>query len=82
MARTFEPLARRLCRALYDLMPGQAAQWVSVSRAAKEINVTNRELIDGAISHAAHQGWLMVGEQPARSLMLTQRGELIATKKK
>jgi hypothetical protein len=82
MARTFEPLARRLCKALYDLMPGQTAQWVSVSSAAKEINVTNKELIDGAVSHAAHQGWLMIGGQPAHSLMLTRPGELIATKKK
>jgi hypothetical protein len=52
MARTFEPLARRLCTAVHDLTDAPPDDWVPLKRAALEINVTNQELIDGAVAEA------------------------------
>ncbi len=81
MARTFEPLARRLCRALYDIAAGKQSQWVSVAEAAKQINVADKSLIEGAILHAVHKGWLTVGEKQGNSLLLTTIGKKAALKK-
>jgi hypothetical protein len=80
MARSYEPLARRLCKALHDLMGDRAAQWIPVSKAALELRVANAELVAGAIAHASSQRWLMVGGQPVHSLILTSRGEAVAQK--
>ena len=81
MARSYEPLAHRLCKAVYDLMGGKSGQWVSVNKAAHEIRVTNEELMAGAIAYASNQRWLMVGGQPVHSLILTPSGEAAAQKK-
>ena len=80
MARSYEPLARRLCKALYDLMGDKAAHWVPVNKATLELRVENAELVAGAISHASGQRWLMVGGQPVHSLILTSQGEAVAQK--
>ena len=80
MTRSYEPLARRLCRALYDLMGDKAGQWVSVNKAAQELRVANEGLVAGAIAHASSQRWLMVGGQPVHSLILTPQGEAVAQK--
>jgi len=81
MARTFEPLARRLVKAVHDLMESPPNAWVAESNAATEINVSNRELIDGAVTHAVQRGWLQSDGRPVRSLLLTATG-LAALKKK
>jgi hypothetical protein len=81
MARTFEPLARRLCKAVHDLMEAPPNAWVSESNAATEINVSNRELIDGAVTHAVQRGWLRADGRPVHRLLLTATG-LAAVKKK
>jgi hypothetical protein len=81
-SRSFEPLARRICKAVYDIMGGKRSQWVSLSRVSEHINVKNQELLNGAISYASEQRWLMVGGQPVHSLLLTQLGEAAALTKK
>ena len=81
MARTFEPLAKRVCKAAYDLADGKLSQWVAVSVVAKEINVANTELIEGSIVHAVRMGWLVVEGKPVQSVMLTALGEPIAAQK-
>ncbi len=55
--------------------------WVSVSKAAQEMNVSNKELIDGAVTHAVQKGWLEANGMPVHSLLLTPTG-LAALKKK
>jgi hypothetical protein len=77
-SRSYEPLARRLCKGVYDLAGGKHLQWVSVSK----ISVKDEEMLNGAISFAAQSGWLMVGGQPAHSVLLTQPGQVTALKKK
>ena len=81
MARTFEPLARRLVKAVHDLMEAPPNAWVSESNAAIQINVSNRELIDGAVTHAVQRGWLQADGKPVHRLLLTPTG-LAALKKK
>jgi hypothetical protein len=81
-SRSFEPLARRICKAVYDIMGGKRSQWVSLTRVSEHINVKNQELLNGAISYASEQRWLMVGGQPVHSLLLTQTGEAAALTKK
>ena len=81
MARTFEPLARRLIKAVHDLMGVPPNAWVSERDAATVINVSNRELIDGAITHAVQMGWLQADGRPIDRLLLTPTG-LAALKKK
>ena len=83
MARTFEPLARRLCKAVHDLMDVPPNDWVPLKRAAAEMNVTNQELIDGAVALAVHKGWLQVDGKPGTThLLLTTAGQAVAIKKK
>jgi hypothetical protein len=81
-SRSYEPLARRMCKAVYDLMAGKRAQWVSVTKLSEHIKVKDQEMLAGAITHAARQGWLMVGGQPVHSVLLTDSGEQAALKKK
>jgi hypothetical protein len=81
-SRTFEPLARRLCKTVHGLSETPPTQWVALSTAAKTMNVTNQELIDGAVSHAMQTGWLMGDGKPVHSLQLTPRGLTAALKKK
>ena len=81
-SRSFEPLALRLCKGVYDIMGGKRSQWVPLRRVAEHINVKNPELLDGAVSCAAEKGWLTVGGQPVHSVLLTEPGELAANKKK
>src|SRR5205085_816491 len=38
-SRTFEPLARRLCKTVHELMAAPPDQWVALSTAAKAMNV-------------------------------------------
>lgn len=78
MAGTYEPLARRLCRAVNDLGKGA---WVRRDQAAKELKVATDELVQGYITYAAQKGWIMVGGQPVHSLRLTPAGEAIGQKK-
>jgi hypothetical protein len=80
MARTFEPLARRLCQAVHDLTGPKSNAWVSESNAATKINVSNQELIDGAITHSVQMGWLQADGKPVHRLRLTPAG--LATVKK
>jgi hypothetical protein len=81
-SRTFDPLARRLCKTVHQLMEAPPDQWVALSKAAKEMNVTNKELIDGAVTHALQMGWLMGNGKPVHSLVLTATGLAAALKKK
>jgi hypothetical protein len=81
-SRSYEPLARRMCKAVHDLMGGKHSQWVSVTRVSGQINVKDAEMLAGAISFAAQSGWLQVGGQPAHSLLLTPLGEQAALKKR
>ena len=57
------------------------SQWIEVSVIAKEINVSNTELIEGSILHAERMGWLMVDGKPVQNVMLTALGEPIAAQK-
>lgn len=71
-SRSYEPLARRLCKGVYDLAGGNHSQWVSVSKISQHIKVKDEEMLNGAISFAARNGWMMVGGQPVHSVLLTQ----------
>ena len=77
-SRSFEPLARRLCKAVFTLMDGRAPRWISVASVAKEINVADEEMVQGAIQHGEREGWLMIGGKPVHSVLLTHAGEQIA----
>ena len=77
-SRSFEPLARRLCKAVFTLIG--PSQWISVASVAKEINVADEELVQGAIQHGEREGWLMSGGKPVHSVLLTHAGEQIAEK--
>ena len=57
-------------------------QWVPVRRVSELIKVKDEEMLEGAISVAAQNGWLMVGGQPVHSLLLTANGEAAVLKKK
>ena len=62
-------------------MDGERPQWVTVTKVSQFINVKDEELLSSAISLAAQKGWLMVGGQPAHSILLTATGEAVAVKK-
>jgi hypothetical protein len=81
-SRSYEPLARRLCKGVSDVLDGKHSQWVSVSKISQHINVKDEEMLNGAITFAARSGWLMVGGQPAHSVLLTQPGYVATQKKK
>jgi hypothetical protein len=81
-SRSYEPLARRLCKGVHELAGGKHSQWVSVSKISQHIKVKDEEMLNGAISFAAKNGWLMVGGQPVHSVLLTQPGQVAALKKK
>jgi hypothetical protein len=81
-SRSYEPLARRLCKGVYDLAGGKHSQWVSVSKISQHIKVKDEEMLYVAMSFAAQSGWLMVGGQPLHSVLLTLPGEVAALKKK
>jgi hypothetical protein len=74
MARTYEPLARRLIKAVDDLTKEPSNEWVPLTRAATVINVTYPELIEGAVSHSRQKGWLEENTVPSRKLRLTHAG--------
>lgn len=80
MARTYEPLARRLCKAVHDLSEAPPDKWVPVKEAATAINVSYPELIDGAVAHARHKGWLEAVGEPVVRLRLTDAGRLVTKK--
>src|SRR5205807_4176035 len=80
MARTFEPLARRLIKAVHDLSQEPPQDWVTLKTAVKAINVSYQELIDGAVSHSRQRGWLEVNASPAKTLRLTHAGRMAVTK--
>jgi hypothetical protein len=80
MARTFEPLARRLIKAVHDLSGDPSNEWVPLKSAASIINVTYPELIEGAVSHSRQKGWLEENGLPSRRLRLTHAGRTAATR--
>lgn len=82
MARTYEPLARRLCKAVHDLSEVPSNKWVPVTEAATVINVSYPELIDGAVTHARQRGWLEAVGKPAVRLRLTDAGRMVSTRAK
>jgi hypothetical protein len=77
MARTYEPLARRLCKAVLDLSEVPPNKWVPVKEAATAINVSYPELIAGAVAHARQKGWLEAVGDPAVRLRLTDAGRIV-----
>ena len=81
-SRSYEPLARRLYKGVNDLLDGKHSQWVSVSKVSQHIVVKDEEMLNGAITFAAQSGWLMVGGQPAHSVLLTHSGQMAALRKK
>ena len=81
-SRSYEPLARRLCKGVYDLAGGKHSQWVSIRKISEHISVKDAEMLNGALTFAAQSGWLMVGGQPAHSVLLTQPGQVAALRKK
>jgi len=82
MARTYEPLARRLCKAVHDLSDVPPTKWVPVKEAATVINVSYPELIDGAVTHARQRGWLEAVGKPAVRLRLTDAGRIVSSRAK
>ncbi len=82
MARTYEPLARRLCKAVHDLSDVPPTKWVPVKEAATVINVSYPELIDGAVTHSQQRGWLEAVGKPAVRLRLTDAGRIVSSRAK
>lgn len=80
MARTFEPLARRLIKAVHDLTQAPPNEWVPLNKAATVINVSYPELIEGAVSHSRQKGWLEVNATPSKGLRLTAAGRMVVNK--
>jgi len=80
MARTYEPLARRLCKAVHDLSEIPQNKWVPVKDAATAINVSYQELIDGAVAHAWQRGWLEAVGKPVVRLRLTDAGRIVSNR--
>lgn len=80
MARTYEPLARRLCKAVHDLSEVPPDKWVPVTEAATVINVSYPELIHGAVAHARQKGWLEAVGEPAVRLRLTDAGRIVSNR--
>ena len=81
-SRSYEPLARRLCKGVNDLLAGRHSQWVSVSKVSQQINVKDEEMLNGAIAFAARSGWIMAGGQPVHSVLLTEAGQVAGLKKR
>jgi hypothetical protein len=82
MARTFEPLARRLCKSLHAFTEGKPDQWVSVAQVSKIINVSDESLIEGSTSHAQQMGWLTIKGNPMTAVQLTEAGVRAGQRKK
>ena len=80
-SRSYEPLAIRICKAAHSMMDGERSQWVSVAKVSQVVKVKDEEMLSSAITFAAQKGWLMVGDQPVDSVLLTERGEAVALKK-
>ena len=80
-SRSYEPLAIRICKAAHAIMDGERSKWVSVAKVSQVIKVKDEEMLSSANSLAAQKGWLMVGGQPAHSILLTATGEAVAVKK-
>jgi hypothetical protein len=74
-SRSYEPLALRMCKAIHDIMEGKHSVWVSLAAVSKHLKVSDAEMLQGAMSHAAQRGWVMIGGHPAHSLMLVAAGE-------
>ena len=51
------------------------------ARSPDHIRVKDAEMLKGAMSFAAQNGWLMVRGQPVHSVLLTQSGQAAALKK-
>jgi len=63
------------------MMDGERSKWVFVAKVSEAIKVKDEEMLSSAITLAAQKGWLMVGGQPAHSVLLTDKGEAVALKK-
>jgi len=81
-SRSYEPLARRFCKGVNNLLDGKHSQWVSVGKVSHYIIVSDKEMLNGAITSAVQRGWLVVGGQPVHSVLLTEPGQMAALKKK
>ena len=80
-SRSYEPLARRFCKGVYDLTDGNRSVWVPLTRVSQHIKVKDEEMLNGAMSFAARKGLALVEGQPMHSLMLTGAGEVAALKR-
>ena len=67
---------------MHDLAGGKHSQWMSVSKVSAYIKVKDEEMLNGAISFAARNGWLLVGGHPVHSVLLTQPGQVAALKRR
>ena len=63
-------------------MDGKRPQWASVAKVSEVIKVKDEEMLSNAITLAAQKGWLMVGGQPVDRVLMTDRGEAVAVKKR
>ncbi|HEY4080102.1 MAG TPA: hypothetical protein VGM81_05350 [Burkholderiaceae bacterium] len=82
MARSFDDLARRICVATATLSGGKDYQWTSVVKVATLLQITNEEIIRGAIQYAGQKAWLKVVGNPAQSVLLNPAGKKIAEAKR
>lgn len=74
-SRSYEPLALRMTKAVHDIAEKRHSVWVSLASVSKLLKVQDAEMLQGAMTHATHKGWLKVGGKPVHSLMLTEPGE-------
>lgn len=79
MAGTYEPLARRLCRAVNELGSGEA---VPRDQVAKALKGAPDELVQGGIAFAVQKGWITVDGPAEPSLTLTPAGAVVGQKTK
>ncbi len=82
LSRSFDPLARRLCKTVYDIAAARPTDWVALSQIADAFDVANKELVDGAVAQAVQRGWLQANGKPVHSLLLTPAGRAVAIRKK
>jgi hypothetical protein len=71
------PLAIKICREVARLQASRRNIWISIS----DLNVgASNDDIESAVALAAGRNWLLVGGQPAHSVVLTEEGWKIVTR--
>jgi hypothetical protein len=80
-SRSYATLARRFCKAVHDLMNAPPDNWVAIKEVAAHMDVSNTELVNGALTHALSRGWLKASGQPLSHVLLTPSGLEAALKK-